>query len=183
MTDKQIIEKTKDWLWELTEPNEKFGGFGICPFLKKELTNDDIEFIILKGDDDSYGEDFKNGLDNWINENKYNSVLFICLGEVWEHIERKSYQKAIQDLMKEQGYKNYKALCFSPYEDKTAAGVKTRINAPYFLINIMNSKDLGKAHEKMIDTKYFDNFTKDELVDIKIYGKKTKKALDINKKN
>ena len=47
----------------------------------------------------------------------------------------------------------------------------------------MNSKDLGKAHEKMIDTKYFDNFTKDELVDIKIYGKKTKKALDINKKN
>ena len=177
MTDKQIIEKTKDWLWELTEPNEKFGGFGICPFLKKELTNDDMKFIILRG------QGFKSGLDNWIKENKYNSVLFICLGEVWEHIERKSYQKAIQYVMREQGYKDYKALCFSPYEDKTAAGIKTRINAPYFLINIMDSKDLGKAHEKMIDTKYFDNFTKDELVDIKIYGKKTKKALDINKKN
>ena len=177
MTDKQIIEKTKDWLWELTEPNEKFGGFGICPFLKKELTNDDMKFIILKG------QDFKNGLDNWIKENKYNSVLFICLGEIWEHIERKSYQKALQNSMKEGGYKDYKALCFSPYEDKTAAGIKTRENAPYFLINIMDSKDLGKAHKKMIDTKYFDNFTKDELVDIKIYGKKTKKALDINKKN
>ena len=177
MTDKQIIEKTKDWLWELTEPNEKFGGFGICPFLKKELTNDDMKFVILKG------QDFKNGLDNWIKENKYNSVLFICLGEIWEHIERKSYQKALQNSMKEGGYKDYKALCFSPYEDKTAAGIKTRENAPYFLINIMDSKDLGKAHEKMIDTKYFDNFTKDELVDIKIYGKKTKKALDINEKN
>ena len=177
MTDKQIIEKTKDWLWELTEPNEKFGGFGICPFLKKELTNDDMKFVILKG------QDFKNGLDNWIKENKYNSVLFICLGEIWEHIERKSYQKALQNSMKEGGYKDYKALCFSPYEDKTAAGIKTRENAPYFLINIMDSKDLGKAHKKMIDTKYFDNFTKDELVDIKIYGKKTKKALDINKKN
>ena len=177
MTDKQIIEKTKDWLWELTEPNEKFGGFGICPFLKKELTNDDMKFIILKG------QGFKSGLDNWIKENKYNSVLFICLGEIWEHIERKSYQKALQNSMKEGGYKDYKALCFSPYEDKTAAGIKTRENAPYFLINIMDSKDLGKAHEKMIDTKYFDNFTKDELVDIKIYGKKTKKALDINKKN
>ena len=177
MTDKQIIEKTKNWLWELTEPNEKFGGFGICPFLKKELTNDDMKFVILKG------QDFKNGLDNWIKENKYNSVLFICLGEIWEHIERKSYQKALQNSMKEGGYKDYKALCFSPYEDKTAAGIKTRENAPYFLINIMDSKDLGKAHEKMIDTKYFDNFTKDELVDIKIYGKKTKKALDINEKN
>ena len=177
MTDKQIIEKTKNWLWELTEPNEKFGGFGICPFLKKELTNDDMKFIILRG------QGFKSGLDNWIKENKYNSVLFICLGEIWEHIERKSYQKALQNSMKEGGYKDYKALCFSPYEDKTAAGIKTRENAPYFLINIMDSKDLGKAHEKMIDTKYFDNFTKDELVDIKIYGKKTKKALDINEKN
>ena len=177
MTDKQIIEKTKNWLWELTEPNEKFGGFGICPFLKKELTNDDMKFIILKG------QGFKSGLDNWIKENKYNSVLFICLGEVWEHIERKSYQKSLQNIMKESGYKDYKALCFSPNEDKTAAGVKTRENAPYFLINIMDSKDLGKAHKKMIDTKYFDNFTKDELVDIKIYGKKTKKALDIDEKN
>lgn len=177
MIEKQIIEKTKNWLWELTEPNEKFGGFGICPFLKKELTNDDMKFIILKG------QGFKSGLDNWIKENKYNSVLFICLGEVWEHIERKSYQKSLQNLMKEGGYKDYKALCFSPYEDKTAAGVKTRENSPYFLINIMDSKDLGKAHKKMIDTKYFDNFTKDELVDIKIYGKKTKKALDIDEKN
>ena len=47
----------------------------------------------------------------------------------------------------------------------------------------MDSTDLGNAHKKMIDTKYFDNFTKDELIDIKIYGKNTKKALDINKKN
>ena len=180
MTDKQIIEKTKNWLWELTEPNEKFGGFGICPFLKKELTNDDMKFVIMKSID---GKTFKNGLDNWIKENKYNSVLFICLGEVWEHIERKSYQKSLQNLMKEGGYKDYKALCFSPYEDKTAAGVKTRENAPYFLINIMDSKQLGKAHNKIVKTNYFDNFTKDELVDIKIYGKKTKKALDIDEKN
>ena len=177
MTDKQIIEQTKDWLWELTEPRDEFSGFGICPFLKKELTDDDMKFVILKG------QDFKNGLDNWIKENKYNSVLFICLGEIWEHIERKSYQKALQNSMKEGGYKDYKALCFSPYEDRTAAGVKTRAGSPYFLINIMSSTDLGKAHQSIVKTKYFDNFTKDELVDIKIYGKKTKKALDINEKN
>ena len=45
MTDKQIIEQTKDWLWELTEPREEFSGFGICPLLKKELTDDDMKFI------------------------------------------------------------------------------------------------------------------------------------------
>ena len=79
MTDKQIIEQTKDWLWELTEPRDEFSGFGICPFLKKELKNDDMKFVILRGQDDSYGPDFKKGLDDWIEENKYNSILFICL--------------------------------------------------------------------------------------------------------
>ena len=74
-------------------------------------------------------------------------------------------------------------LCFSPYEDRTAAGVKTRAGSPYFLINIMSSTDLGKAHQSIVKTKYFDNFTKQELIDIKIYGKNTKKALDINKNN
>ena len=58
MTDKQIIEQTKDWLWELTEPRDEFSGFGICPFLKKELTNDDMG-VILRGQDDSYGANFK----------------------------------------------------------------------------------------------------------------------------
>ena len=92
MTDKQIIEQTKDWLWELTEPRDEFSGFGICPFLKKELKNDDMKFVILRGQDDSYGPDFKKGLDDWIEENKYNSILFICIGDIWEHIERKDYQ-------------------------------------------------------------------------------------------
>ena len=85
--------------------------------------------------------------------------------------------------MKNNGYEDYKALCFSPYEDRTAAGVKTRAGSPYFLINIMSSTDLGKAHQSIVKTKYFDNFTKQELIDIKIYGKNTKKALDINKNN
>ena len=47
----------------------------------------------------------------------------------------------------------------------------------------MSSTDLGEAHKKIVKTKYFDNFTKQELIDIKIYGKNTKKALDIDKIN
>ena len=62
MTDKQIIEQTKDWLWELTEPRDEFSGFGICPFLKKELTNDDMKFLILRGQNYSYLPNFKKVL-------------------------------------------------------------------------------------------------------------------------
>ena len=39
----------------------------------------------------------------------------------------------------------------------------------------MSSTDLGKEkYESIVKTKYFDNFTKQELIDIKIYGKNTK---------
>ena len=98
-------------------------------FLKKELTNDDMKFVILRGQDNSYGQTLKKGLDDWIKENKYNSILFICLGEIWEHIERKDYQLKLQKLMKENGYEDYK-FCFSPYEDRTLC-VKTRFHLTF----------------------------------------------------
>jgi len=42
------------------------------------------------------------------------------------------------------------------------AGVKTRSNAPYFLINIAPTKQLGKAHKQLQKTKYFDNYSNDD---------------------
>ena len=53
-------------------------------------------------------------------------------------------------------------MIFSPYEDFEVAGVKTRSGAPYFLINIAPTKQLGKSHKDLMKTKYFDSFTEEE---------------------
>jgi len=53
-------------------------------------------------------------------------------------------------------------MIFSPYEDFEVAGVKTRSGAPYFLINVAPTQQLGKSHKDLIKTKYFDNFSDDE---------------------
>jgi hypothetical protein len=55
-----------------------------------------------------------------------------------------------------------KCMIFSPYEDFEVAGIKTRSGAPYFLINVAPTKQLGKSHRDLTKTKYFDNFTEDE---------------------
>ena len=144
MTDKQIIEQTKDWLWELTEPREEFSGFGICPFLKKERVTENLMLEIWRPNEKSFFE----LLDKFVESNN-TSALLVCMdtdGIMWEEIGRNKYQKAIQLAMEEKGYKKHKALCFSPYEDWTAAGESTRKKAPYFLINLAETDALNEAH-------------------------------------
>ena len=69
----------------------------------------------------------------------------------------------------------HKALCFSPFEEHTAAGEETRKKSPYFLINIATRDALNQAHRKLLNTKYFENFSEDELRTLKVKGNEIKK--------
>jgi len=93
---------------------------------------------------------------------------------MWEEIGRNKYQKAMQIAMEEKGYKQQKALCFSPYEDWSVAGEQTRKKAPYFLINLADTDALNEAHRSLWKTKYFDNFNEEELKRLKVYPKNKK---------
>ena len=129
-----------------------------------------------------FKEEFKGVQDKFV-ESDNTSALLVCMdtdGIMWEEIGRNKYQKAIQLAMEEKGYKKHKALCFSPYEDWTAAGESTRKKAPYFLINIAETDALNEAHRSLWKTKYFDNFTDEEVKKLKVYPKNKKV---INEKN
>ena len=73
------------------------------------------------------------------------------------------------------GYKDIKALCFSPFEHHTAAGEETRKGSPYFLINIAGKEELNKAHTRLLETKYFDKFSEEEIKTLKVHPKDSKK--------
>ena len=83
----------------------------------------------------------------------------------WKDVERTKYQKFLQRAIKDTGLK---ALCLSPWEDFTAAGEPTRKKAPYFLINVAGRKHFGESHKKLVDTKYFDNFSEEERKKLKV---------------
>ena len=178
MEDKEILTEVTKYLDYLETPSDNFGGMPVCPFLKKERVTENLMLEIWRPDEKSFFE----LLDKFV-ESDNTSALLVCMdtdGIMWEEIGRNKYQKAIQLAMEEKGYKKHKALCFSPYEDWTAAGESTRKKAPYFLINIAETDALNEAHRSLWKTKYFDNFTDEEVKKLKVYPKNKKV---INEKN
>ena len=170
--DKLILEEVNKYIDYLEKPSENFGGMAVCPFLKKERVTEGLMLRVWRPNEES----FFHVLDEFVESNK-SSALLVCMdsgGIMWEEINRNKYQKAIQVAMEKKGYKKHKALCFSPFEDWTVAGEKTREKSPYFLINIAETDALDEAHRSLWKTKYFDNLSEQEIKKLKVYPKNKK---------
>ena len=161
--DWQILLEADEYFKYLQKPNKAFSDMPVCPFLKSEIEKDNLYVDIWKPDKRSLYELF----DEFVNSKK-GSALFVCMDTndiKWKDVERTKYQKFLQNAIKDTGLK---ALCLSPYEDFTAAGEATRKKAPYFLINIAGRKHFSESHKKLVDTKYFANFSEKEKKKLKV---------------
>tara|TARA_Y100000992_G_scaffold82365_1_gene52551 strand:+ start:144 stop:671 length:528 start_codon:yes stop_codon:yes gene_type:complete len=166
-SEQQIRDEIKYFFDYLQTPHEAFGGMPVCPFLKSELETNKLMVEIWRPDKLSFNEVWKKFKDS-----DFDSAIIICLdteGITWSDVDRKSFQKSIQKFLKKT---KHKALCFSPFEEHTAAGEETRKKSPYFLINIATRDALNQAHKKLLNTKYFENFSESELKTLKVKGKK-----------
>ena len=169
MSKKAILTEIREYFDYLQTPNESFGGMAVCPFLKAEISNNKLMVEIWSPEEQSFSNLFENFLDS-----EYESAILICMnaeGIDWSQVNRVKYQKQIQTMLKES---EYKALCFSPFEEHTAAGEETRKKSPYFLINIAKTSVLNEAHKKLLKTRYFDNFNDKEIKTLKVYPKEKK---------
>ena len=168
-SDEQMILETEEYFNYLEKPNDAFSGMSVCPFLKPERLHDRLMVKVWTPTKNSLNDLFQDFF-----ESKYSSALFICRDTKdikWKDVTRKSYESTIQDFLK---HTDYKALCFSPYEEWSAGGEETRKKSPYFLINVAERKELNKAHKSLIKTKYFKKFNDEEIKKLKVYPKKKK---------
>ena len=153
-----IIDKVAQYLHWLTIPKSEFGNMPICPYLDKELKQDLLYMDIWYPSQNSFME----LMESFLLSSK-NSALIICPNTHtidYSEVSRKDIQKQITDLLRRNPNTDYlKCMIFSPYEDFEVAGVETRSNAPYFLINVAPTKQLGKSHKDLQKTKYFDNYS------------------------
>ena len=160
-TRKTIIDKTAQYLHWLTIPKQEFGNMPVCPFLDKEMRDDLLYIDIWYPHENS----FMDIMESFLLSNK-NSALVVCPNTHtidYSEVSRKDMQKQITDLLRKNPHTDYlKSMIFSPYEDFEVAGVKTRSKAPYFLINVAPTKQLGKSHKDLKKTKYFDNFSDED---------------------
>ena len=156
-----IIDKVAQYLHWLTIPKQEFNNMPICPYLDTEMRNDLLYIDIWYPMDNSFMDLMESFL---LSSN--NSALIICPNTHtidYSEVSRTTIQSQITDLLRKNPQTEYlKCMIFSPYEDFEVAGVKTRSGAPYFLINVAPTKQLGKSHKDLMKTKYFQNFTDDE---------------------
>ena len=104
------IKEIKEWIVDyLEKPSDNFGGMPVCPFVKKERMTERLLIDVWKPDEKS----FLDLLERLNESEQYTSALLICKDSEdikWEEVDRKKFQKSIQVLMEDKGYKNLKAL-------------------------------------------------------------------------
>ena len=156
-----IIDKVAQYLHWLTIPKKEFGDMPVCPFLDRELKKDLLYIDIWYPHENS----FMDIMESFLLSGK-NSALVVCPNTHtidYSEVSRKTIQRQITDLLRKNPHTDYlKSMIFSPYEDFEVAGVKTRSEAPYFLINVAPTKQLGKSHKDLKKTKYFQNFSDED---------------------
>ena len=163
----QIINRVSEYLHWLTIPKKEFGNMPICPFLDKELNTNQLHLDIWYPQHNT----FMDLMESFLLSSK-NSCLIVCPNTHtidYSEVSRKSIQTKITDLLRKNPQTDYlKSLVISPYEPFELAGVETRSGAPYFLIDVGPTKQFGKAHKDLVKTKYFDNFTEEDLKKMKV---------------
>ena len=169
MEDKNIIiKKIDEYIDWLATPNEAFGGFPVCPFVEKERAAGKLKYEVFSPSDNISLFDL---IDKWDMEDEYNSMIIAHLSDV-RLCEYKNFQHYINRRLRKKKMGYIKAICFHPDDTFEVGGVKTRANAPYFLINVAYQDELNKSHLALTNTDYFVKFSKGDLEYLKTEIKK-----------
>ena len=151
----------------LQTPHPNFNNMPICPFIAGDLQTGNIQFIPYNSNMDKSLIDV---IKEW-DESKFKTGLILHVGDNLKRIQRKSYQKFLNQQLKENNMRYIKLLVFSPFEDFNIGGVDTRKNAPCMLYNVAKRKDLSEAQKKLKKTKWYDNLLTEDFKKLNIKKK------------
>jgi len=143
-------EKVLSYIKDVLEvPRNEYNGMPACPFAKQERESNNIYLDTL-----SESNDFIICMHKFIESGK-NSAVFIQDDVILEK-STKRYQKFLNNILKAMDKSEWKALCINPDDKLEVDGFNARSLAPCFLVLINNKKEIKKAHNTILKTKYYD---------------------------
>ena len=162
----KLLQELDEYLDWLETPNENFGGRPVCPFLAPDRKNGKLKIEI-------YDPKVKTIWEHILiyDRENYNTALFLHIDDSIREVTRARWQTFLRQGMKGIGLNHLKPICFSPWEDWTAAEVKTREMAPCFLTSIAKQNQLSMGHKSLQNTNYFDKFTDKEKKKMQVSAK------------
>ena len=122
----------------------------ICPFIQGDLQTGNIKFMVYNSNMDT---SLIEMIQEW-EQSDFKTGLVLHIDDNMKSIERKPYQKFLNEQIKEHNMKHIKLLVFSPFEDFNIAGVDTRKKAPCMLYNLAKRTDLSESQTKLKKTKW-----------------------------
>ena len=142
----------------------------VCPFAGPELDGGRLMIDVVIPGEVSLIE----LIHKFLNSDKQSALFAQIGGEELTSEDTKEYQRFINRLLRQNGAKDYKCICFNPNDkDTNVNGFNPRAEAPYFLINIASRDELAKAHKTLKKTKYFDYLNNTYRKFLKMKPKKT----------
>ena len=154
-----IIAKINGYIDWLATPNEAFSGFPVCPFVEKERASGKLKYEVFQV---GYTKSLFDMIDEWDMEDQYTSMIIAHISDIRLE-EYKNFQRWINKGLRKRNMGYVKVICFHPDDEFAIDGVKTRIAAPYFLINVAYQDELNKSHLALTNTDYFVKFSIDNL--------------------
>ena len=154
-----VIEKIDGYIDWLATPNEAFGGFPICPFVEKERSSGRLKYEVFQI---GYTKPLFDMIDEWDMEDKYTSMIIAHISDI-RLDEYKNFQYWLNKGLRKRSMGYIKCITFHPDDEFEVDGVKTRIPAPYFLINVAYQDELDKSHQALTNTDYFLKVNKENL--------------------
>jgi len=166
-----MLEKAYQYIHWLTQPHKAFSSMPVCPFIEPEIKKEQLYIDIWNPSQMAFMDMMSRYYDS-----QKRSALFICQDSKdiqWSEVERKPIQITLNKKLKEHPlFSEYKCIVLSPWEDFTAGGISTREKSPYFMINIGSRQHFSKSHKQLQKSRYFANFTDDELNRLKVKDNK-----------
>ncbi len=155
----EIIAKVNEYIDWLATPNEAFGGLPVCPFVEKERSSGKLKYEVFEV---GYTKPLFDMIDEWDTEDEYTSMIIAHISDI-RLDEYKNFQYWLNKGLRKRSMGYIKCITFHPDDEFEVDGVKTRIPAPYFLINVAYQDELDKSHQALTNTDYFLKFNKENL--------------------
>jgi hypothetical protein len=165
----QIVDDLQKWTKEVVEkPHPAFGGLPMCPFAKKKRMEGKIKNAIMAyriGDENKVYEECLT----FSSEKEFDLLQVICPSPTMGAAEHKRFVEKVGERLA-----GLEVFDTHPDEKMTYGGLDYSV--PFQMIQVLRSGLSREATEKLLRTRYYDNYT-EEWADMIGMGEEYRKII------
>ena len=160
-------KKIKEYIKLLSKPRKEFGGMPTCPYAQAHVNEGKMDIREW----DPKKTDIMDELLKF-NKDEYQSTAWFVkdMSDIFKKGTSEEVDTWTNDVNKrllEDNDVEFVMVTFNPNDKYSVDGYNPRSLAPYFIIGVVYLEELNDSHEKLEDSKYFENLTgeyKEQLV-------------------